>query len=52
MFIFRRNLQQFSKLKTLLANDVIPKYKERTTLIYSRIECNQEGTRQQGHLRN
>lgn len=29
MHLFRRNLSCFSKLKTLLANETIPKYKER-----------------------
>lgn len=33
MYIFRKNLQQFSKLKTLLANDIIPKYKEQLNAI-------------------
>jgi hypothetical protein len=29
MYFIRTNLKQFSKLKTLLGNEIIPKYKER-----------------------
>ena len=51
MNLIRKNLGGFSKLKTLLANEVIPKYKERKPLVEVRAQPDQEGPWQQGHRR-